>query len=56
MRRFRRHEESGEAGTTKYYRRMLRRLIWLVIYAFILYVVVMAIVWAAPKVWHWALG
>jgi hypothetical protein len=52
----RRYNESRESETTKYYKRMFRRLIWLVIYAFALYVVVMCIVWAAPKIWHWALG
>lgn len=58
MRRFRgrRYKESREANKTKYYARAVKRLIRLCLWAFLLFVVVMAIIWAAPRVWNWALG
>ena len=52
----RRYKESRESNKTKYYKRALKRFIWVVVYLFILYSVVMGIIWAAPKIWHWALG
>jgi len=49
-------KQSRESKTTKYYIRALKRITTVVFWLFILFLVVMAIIWAVPKVWHWALG
>ncbi|MFH1839871.1 MAG: hypothetical protein ABH849_01860 [Nanoarchaeota archaeon] len=47
---------SQESRTTKYWVRALRRIARVVFWAFILFLLIMVVVWAVPKVWHWALG
>ena len=49
-------KQSSESKKTKYYVRAIKRFIRLVAWVFILFVVIMIILWAAPKVWSWALG
>jgi hypothetical protein len=50
------HKETKEAGHTKYYVRALKRITMVVGWLFVLFLVVMFVVWAVPKVWNWALG
>jgi hypothetical protein len=48
-------KESNESRTTKYYQRFIKRLIVLALLGFVLFMVIMAIIWAVPRIWHWAL-
>lgn len=55
--RFRKfNRETKETSFIKYAIRTLKRVGIFLIFAFIIYVLVMIIVWAAPKIWYWALG
>ena len=45
-----------EALFTRYLVRALKRIITVAAFAFVLFLIVMLIIWAAPRVWHWALG
>jgi len=47
---------SKEALGSRYAVRATKRVIRLVIWLFVLFVVIMAIIWVGPKIWHWALG
>lgn len=49
-------KESAESRTTKYWARMIKRLTKLLFWLFILYLLVMGLIWAVPKIWQWALG
>jgi hypothetical protein len=40
----------------EYIGRQIRRAGFVIIGLFVLFVIIMAIVWAAPRIWHWALG
>ena len=51
-----RHKESEEAKKTKYYVRAIKRLIILVVWLFIFFLVIMGIIYLAPKVWHLVFG
>ena len=58
MRRGRRghRRPSREAETTRYYARAVKRIISVAFWLFILFLLVMGIIWAVPKIWSWALG
>ena len=45
-----------EAHFNRYLVRVIKRLTKVASWFFILFLLVMAIVWAIPKVWNWALG
>jgi preprotein translocase subunit SecG len=47
---------SKESRKTKYYVRALKRISSVAVWLFILFCIVMFIIWAVPKIWHWALG
>lgn len=49
-------EPSDEAKFTRYLRRLLRRLIKVAIYGFILFSIIMGIVWTVPRMINWALN
>jgi hypothetical protein len=49
-------KQSKESKTTKYYVRAIKRISAVALWLFILFCLVMFIIWAVPKVWHWALG
>lgn len=53
----RRHRHSSqEAKATRYYARAIRRFISVTFWLFVLFLLVMGIIWAVPRVWYWALG
>lgn len=47
---------SKEALRTRYYVRAVKRIVKLVWWLFVLFVIVMAVIWAIPRVLNWALG
>lgn len=49
-------KKTQSASRLEYTVRQTRRVAFVVIGLFILFVIVMAIVWAVPKIWRWALG
>ena len=50
------HKPSQEASTVRYYGRAARRLIWLIVWLFVLFLVVMGLIYIVPKIWHFVLG
>ena len=56
-RRFKRNfPPSEESNKTRYFARALRRILRVTFWLFVLFLFIMFIVWAVPRVWHWALG
>ncbi|MCX6741988.1 MAG: hypothetical protein NTX24_02315 [Candidatus Pacearchaeota archaeon] len=47
-----RHKPSKEAEKTRYYARAIKRIVVLLIWLFVLFVIVMGIIWGIPKIWH----
>jgi len=50
------HRQSGEASATKYYVRATKRIIKLITWLFVLFLIVMGVMFVAPKVWHFVFG
>ncbi len=50
------HKPSKESYFNRYLVRAIKRVTKVIFWLFILFLVTMAIVWAAPQVWNWALG
>jgi hypothetical protein len=51
-----RFRKTKDAAYIEYITRQVKRFGILAIAVFILFVIIMAIIWAAPRVWNWALG
>lgn len=49
-------KQSKESKTTKYWVRAMKRIIKVLIWLFILFVIVMGLVYIVPKIWHFVLG
>lgn len=47
---------SKEAIKSAYITRLIKRMSKNIFWLFILFLLIMAIIWAVPKVWNWALG
>ncbi len=47
---------SKESLWMGYFRRLIKRVIKVVLSLFILFLIVMGIIWAIPRVMNWALG
>ncbi|MFA6460813.1 MAG: hypothetical protein WCV90_00970 [Candidatus Woesearchaeota archaeon] len=52
----RHHHMSRSGSFLEFVVRQTKRVAIVALALFILFVIVMAIIWAAPKVWGWALG
>ncbi len=52
----RKMKPSREANLSGYIARLIKRMSKIVFWLFILFLLIMAIIWAVPKVWNWALG
>jgi hypothetical protein len=50
------HHKTKSASHLEYTGRQIRRVAFIIMGLFILFVIIMAIVWAVPKIWHWAIG
>jgi hypothetical protein len=49
-------KKSQLASTLEYWTRQSGRAIGLIIVVFILFLVIVGIIWAAPKIWHLVFG
>jgi hypothetical protein len=52
----RRNRKTKSAAYMEYSVRQIRRVAFIVIGLFLLFVVIMGIIWAVPRVWNWAMG
>lgn len=50
------HKMSKSGAFLEFAVRQTKRVVIVLISLFVLFVIVMAIILVAPKVWHWALG
>jgi hypothetical protein len=51
-----RNKKSALAATLEYWTRQAGRGIFLVLAIFILFLILMAVTYAVPRVWNWAIG
>ncbi|MBS3123259.1 hypothetical protein J4437_01350 [Candidatus Woesearchaeota archaeon] len=50
------HKMSRSGSFLEFVVRQTKRVAIVAVALFLLFVIVMVIIWAAPKVWNWALG
>ncbi len=48
--------KTQSASYLEYSGRQIKRVGFVILGLFILFVIIMAIVWAVPRLWNWALG